>query len=394
LLLKHEEVIQQTNSADRLQLRLIFIVRRKCIGAELNSNADGFSMAAIDRTNLGRIFAEAFQRYGPQTPNIDPSAGVTPYYPQNPFPDIYCGFVDTDELNAMALIYKGHELVALFHGLINFINPYYAAFLSDPRMFQEIGDPSKDRKTDELNAMRIEYLKKYPTWGGAPLSLCPIRSRTAVRAMSCGLLFLHAHEVAHIVLGHLDLLTDEFGMSVYEELPIVPLSAKESDLRKALELQADQSAALMSLHLFREQLQKPSDEEEFKNADLLWSIAVESLFVLLQLVIARKGIRPSLTHPSPFARWLNVKLCVDDEAEEHGIRRLQLPETGPSTMKQVIDWLTTNSLTEGRPLFPHNGAETAIEELFSTWEAVRPYKANLEHYRAIRGNRAVHRVPQ
>jgi hypothetical protein len=353
-------------------------------------------MAPNDRTSLRKIFGGAFQRYGlPNTvADVDSSSIVNPYIPQDFFSGIYCDYVDTDELNAMASIYKGHELVALFMGLINFIDPYYAAFLSDPLMFQEIGDPSKDGKADKLKAIRIECLNKYPTLGAAPLSVCPIRSRAIVRLIQCGLLFLHAHEIAHIVLGHLDLLTDEFGMSVYEELPIVPLSLKESNLRKALELQADQSAALTSLHLFRQQLEKPSDEEEFKNADLLWSIAVESIFVLLELVIDRKGIRPSVTHPSPFARWLNVKLNVCEQAEEHGIRRLQLSETGLSPMKQVINWLTTNSLTEGRSLFPHNDANSAAGELLSTWEAIRPYEGKLEHYRAIRGNRAVNHVPQ
>jgi hypothetical protein len=196
------------------------------------------------------------------------------------------------------------------------------------------------------------------------------------------------------VLGHLDLLKDVFGMSVYEELPITPLSTRESALRKALELQADQSAALTSLHIFRQQLQNMSEEDQFKNADLLWSIAVESLFVLLQLVMVRKEIRHSSTHPSVFVRWLNVKLCVHDRAEKHGIQHLQLPETGPHTMRQVINWLTTKSLTEGRPLFPHNDAETATEELFSTWEAIKPYEDKLKYYRAFRGNRAVYHVPE
>lgn len=351
-------------------------------------------MATNDQTNLRKIFGEAFRRYGPPTtvPDVDPSTYSIPYYPQNFFPGVYCDYVDTDELNAMACIYKGHELVALFTGLINFIDPYYAAFLSDPLMFQEIGDPTKDRKADKLNAMRIEYLKKYPTLGMAPLSVCPIRSRAIVRVLSCGLLFLHAHEVAHIVLGHLDLLTDEFGMSVYEELPIGPLSAEESDLRKALELQADQSAALTSLHLFRQQFEKHSDNEEFKNADLLWSIAVESLFVLLELVMIRKGIRLSVTHPNPLTRWMNVKLNVLEQAEEHGIRRLQVPEVRPSPMNQVRNWLTTSGLNDGRPLFPGNEADSAMRELYSTWEALRPYQGKLEHYRAIRGNRAQNHV--
>src|SRR4051794_17964465 len=126
-------------------------------------------MAATNRSTLDQIFADAFQSHGQPTPEIDPSARVTPYYPDNPFPDIYCRFVDTPELNAMACIYKGHELVALFQGLANFLNPYYAAFLSAPTMFKEIGDSSKDEKAATLNAMRIEYLKQYPTLGAAPL---------------------------------------------------------------------------------------------------------------------------------------------------------------------------------------------------------------------------------
>jgi len=351
-------------------------------------------MASNEQMNLKNIFGEAFQRYGPPTnvPDVDPSTYSILYDARNFFPDIYCDYVDTDELNAMACIYKGHELVALFMGLINFINPYYAAFMSDPIMFQEIGDPTKDKKANKLNVMRIEYLKKYPTLGMAPLSVCPIRSRAIIRVIECCLLFLHAHEVAHIVLGHLDLLTDEFGMSVYEELPIVPLSTEESDLRKVLELQADQSAALMSLHLFRQQFEKLSDNEEFKNADLLWSIAVESLFLLLELAMIRKGIRLSVTHPSPLTRWINVKLNVLEQAEEHGIRLLQVPEVGPSPMNQVRNWLITNGLIEGKPLFPGNEADSAMDELYSTWETLEPYQSKLAQYRATRGNRAGNHV--
>ena len=358
--------------------------------------AKGFSVASNDQTNYRELFGEAFQRYGPPTsaPNVDPSSYTNPYNEQDFFPGIYCDYVDTDELNAIACIYKGHELVAIFAGLINFIDPYYAAFLSDPRMFQEIGDPSKDRRAEELNAMRIEYLKKYPTLGFAPLSVCPIRSRAVVRLISCGLLFLHAHEVAHIVLGHLDLLKDEFGISTYEEFPIASLSVEEGDLRRALELQADQSAALISLHLFRKQFEEHSEDGEFSNADLLWSIAVESLFVLLELVMIRKGIQQSKTHPSPFTRWLNVKLNVLEQAEEHGIRRLQVPEKGENPIKQVRNWLIKSGLADSKSLFPRNEADNAMNELFSTWETLGPYHSRLEQYRASRGNRAVYRVPQ
>jgi hypothetical protein len=261
-------------------------------------------------------------------------------------------------------------------------------------MFKEVGDPSKEGKTEKLSRMRIEYLKNYPTLGMAPLSVCPVRSRAALSVMSCSLLFLHAHEVAHIVLGHLDLLKDLFGMGAYEELPVVPLSTRESELRRVLELQADQSAALTSLHIFRRQLHADAGKIEFQDADFLWSIAVESLFVLLHLAMARKGSRSFSTHPSFLARWLNVKLCVDERAEEHGIHRLQLPETRPTPMGQVISWLSANGLIEGGALFPHDAVHAAEQEVFSTWAAIAPYEARLQSYRAGRGNRAVQHVAE
>jgi len=78
--------------------------------------AKGISMVTNDQTNLRKIFGEAFRRHGPPTTvpdDVGPSTLKTPYDPQNFFPGIYCDYVDTDELNAMACIYKGHELVAL-----------------------------------------------------------------------------------------------------------------------------------------------------------------------------------------------------------------------------------------------------------------------------------------
>lgn len=353
-------------------------------------------MTSPDHTDSRRIFAEAFQRYGPPTtaPDDLPSSCFIPYDVRAFFPDIYCDYVDSDDLNAMACIYKGHELVALFTGLIHFMNPYYAAFLSDPAMFQDIGDPSKDSHTEELKALRIEYLKEYPTLGFAPLSVCKTRSRAIIRLISCAHLFLHAHEVAHIVLGHLDLLRDEFGMSTYEELPVAPLSVEEANLRRALELQADQSAALTSLHLFRKQFEEQSDNEEFMNADRLWAIAVESLFMLLQVIMSKKGIRRPMTHPSAFTRWLNVKFNVQERAEEHGIRSLRVPEVGPSVTSEVRDWLTNNGLANDQWLSVDNDIRNKIvDELYSTWEMIAPYEERLERYRALRGNRAVKRVP-
>jgi len=352
-------------------------------------------MASHDQTHLRELFGEAFRRYGPPTtvPKVDPSTYSNLYNEQNFFPDIYCDYVDTDELNAMACIYKGRELVAIFAGLINFINPYYAAFLTDPRMFHEIGNPEKDKKAEKLNAMRIEYLKEYPTLGAAPLSLCPVRSSAIIRVIECGLLFLHTHEVAHIILGHIDLLKNEFGISTYEELPIESFTEEECNLRRALELQSDQSAALTSLYLFRKHISRYSENGKFKNADILWSIAVESLFVLFELVMIKKGISRSKTHASPFTRWLNVKVNVLDQAEEHGIKRLELPKKGESAINQVRNWLTTNGLADGKTLFPGNEADNTMDELFSTWEHIKPHEGRLEQYRADRGNRAQNRLP-
>jgi hypothetical protein len=352
-------------------------------------------MSAADQPDLEQTFTEAFRRYGPPAPYHDPAGRAATYYPDNPFPDIYCRFVNSTEVNAVATIYRGHELVALFHGLANFINPHVAAFLSDPTMFREIGDPDKDGPLGdpekdaalaEVNVMRVELLRTHPALGMAPLSRCPVRSQAALKIMSCALLFVHAHEVAHIVLGHLDLLRDLFGIATYEELPLASLSAAECELRRALELQADQSAALTSLHMFRQQMLS-AGPNEFADADTLWAIAVESLFALFGLAMSRRRVNALTTHPSPLARWMSVRLSVSERAEEHGIRRLQLLESGAGPMQQVLGWLRTKGLSDAHNLFDRD-SPAATAEMVATWSTLTSHADALARYRAIRGHRA------
>jgi hypothetical protein len=352
-------------------------------------------MAAANESDSQKLFAEAFRKYGQPTslsPGIDPVSISYPYIVQNFFPGIYCDYVDTDELNAVASIYKGRELVAIFSGLINFFYKYFAAFLSDPNMFTTIGDPCKDLNATEANAARLRFIKQHPKSGFAPLSCCSIRSEAILEVIYCCTLFLHAHEVAHIVLGHLDLLKDEHGINVHEELPIVPLSLEEGDLRKAFELQADQSAALTSLHLFRQRIDAQPQDKRVANADLLWAIAVDAIFVLFELAAISKGCSRSLTHPDPFIRWTSVRVCVGERAEEHGIRRLQIPAMESPPIAQIIKWMEFNGFVDQCPLFPFNDVDKAARKLYSTWDGLAPYMKRLEKYRDFRGNRGVHHV--
>lgn len=335
------------------------------------------------------IFTKAFNRFGHPmpTPDIDPSSLKCCYNPAAFMPDIYCDYIDTDELNAMATIYKDQELVAIFYGLINFVTPYYCALLADPSMFPVIGDPSKDStdKLIEFQKVRISYLKKYPTVGTSAPSVCPVRARATMQLIYCFQLFLHAHEVAHIVLGHLDLLKDEFGLTAYEELSVNALSEEEGNIRRALELQADQSAALTSLHLFRANIARKNDE--FDDADLLWSIAVEFLFALFALIMIHKGKGVYSTHPSPLVRWISVYLYVTKYSEEHGIDVLKFRDGSSSSIAPIMNWLKRNGFIESSQSFSKIDIEQATNEMYSTWDTLRPYEEKLKHYRLVRGNR-------
>jgi hypothetical protein len=288
------------------------------------------------------MFGEAFRRFGYPTepPDIDPNSYNIPYDVTCLLPEIYCDFIESKAFNAVGCFYNGREFVAFFTGLVNFMVPYYATILSDPLMFTDIGEPSK-----ENIEMNLEIRKKHPDSVLAGLPRCPIRSAAFEHLSWCSHLWLHAHELAHIVLGHLDLMSSEFGLSVYEELPIIDLSAEESMLRKVLELQADQSAALTSLHLFRRRVESDPRIKGVLDADYLWSIAVEMLLVLFELVSVRKGHRTSNTHPSPMIRWMNVKLNVYEHAIHSGIPNITFdPEK--NVLKQTVNWLETRGLME------------------------------------------------
>jgi hypothetical protein len=261
------------------------------------------------------IFNEAFGKYGvaAEVPADVPQSSYTPLYDPSRFvPDIYCDYIETDKINAIATVHNGRELVGIFSGLANYIVPHFALLLADHKMFPQIGSPEKE--SDELFSMRISFMKQFPTLGFSPLNKCPIRSQAIRRLNSCAQFFIHAHEVAHIVLGHLDLLREHFSVGLYEEIPAMPLSEEEGDVRKALELQADQSAALTTLHLFRANFENDhlAKDNEFSDKDLLWTIAVDMLYLIFEKLTANKGHRKvSLTHPSPVCTGnLNTSIMV------------------------------------------------------------------------------------
>lgn len=163
------------------------------------------------------------------------------------------------------------------------------------------------------------------------------------------------------------------------------ISEEEGNIRRALELHADQSAALTSLHLFRANIARKKDE--FNDADLLWSIAVEFLFALFALIMIHKGKGVYSTHPSPFVRWLSVYLCVTKYSVEHGIDILKFRDGSSGSIAPIMNWLKRNGFIENAQPFSKINIEQATNEMYSAFDTLGPYEEKLKFYQSIRGNR-------
>lgn len=122
--------------------------------------------------------------------------------------------------------------------------------------------------------------------------------------------------MGHIKLCHLHLVRDEFAAEYYEELPLIAISEKEARIRRCLEVQADHLAAFTSLNWWRMKWRDNPLEVHADlslNPDLLWSIAVISLFLIFDHLRADKAKDRTSTHPTPYQRLIMLTMYASSE---------------------------------------------------------------------------------
>jgi hypothetical protein len=269
------------------------------------------------------------------------------------------GFIDSAELNAVATVNAGHDIVGLNIGLSFYLWAYFSTLLADPDIFPMIGDPSKERiNPDRKKAFQNPIESDHSICTTARPPNCSIRAHVVAMLLTCAHDFICFHELAHLELCHLDLLRSEFAVSDYVELPLGAISDEEGRMRQGLELQADTGAALTSLVFWRDVLSsKPIETLHSLDADYLWAISVYSVIFILERARYIRGNKPSITHPTPLQRFVNIFAAVSNENNfrQHGTVPLQESAHG-APFKEVMNWWleqgligTRETVFDGKP---------------------------------------------
>jgi hypothetical protein len=172
---------------------------------------------------------------------------------------------------------------------------------------------------------------------------------------------------------------------VYEEFPIHALSEEEKITRKCLELDADRTAVLTSLRLWREDWSSESNPLRAAfDGDYVWSMSIDSTFLFMEWVSSRKGISTPGTHPSSLQRLANARMAMDG-ADQVGLQSLSQAASERKIIGTVLPWINRNLRPSvKRALFENANGEAEGRELENLLHRLQSFDERLERYRAER----------
>lgn len=173
-------------------------------------------------------------------------------------PPIHFDFVANGQINAVAFGSEGRYFIGLHSGTLFMLRLVIGRMLSDPDILQQIGQSSIENRD-------LGQIEAYVPNADVVAKTCPILApNDTVRAVYAdfltdqALMFIVGHEIAHISLGHVDYLREEYGLvKAHEIAPTKPASEKAKFERQCLELHADQRSILSRVQSLRDHLEAP-----------------------------------------------------------------------------------------------------------------------------------------
>ena len=220
----------------------------------------------------------------------------------------YCDILENPTFNALATTYRGHDLVTLFGGAINFIFSAYFTFLSDPKSLASLGHTSghvtPPEALDSIRACRVIY-----TTDHLPKDRQRVDAAHDLAILTC--FFILLHEVGHVVSGHPLFLQRRYGLNIFEEVASQE-NQDQLDARMAFEWEADEYAADASYQLMRHMMNAGSFPAlKDIHPDMAWSIAASMTFFLIAHISGGNIDKKSVTHPRPIHRCTWSMLTVE-----------------------------------------------------------------------------------
>lgn len=243
-------------------------------------------------------------------------------------PNIYFDYIDNAYFNAVASISsEGIYLIGLNVGSVIIIYDLFFRMLANPNILQHIGMSSLEKNVQptirnyytDANLMLIYGDFDYNKYQMA-IPLDKVRQIYARHLVDIAIDFLVAHELTHIINGHIDYLNEKSDISEYEERIFV---YNENDVltRQTLEMDADSLAVSKGLaNAIRRHLgeQKVSEDRKpfyssFNDTVFNWGLAVLSMIrVWVECNVYKTVNSKILTHPHPRLRQVMILATVHE----------------------------------------------------------------------------------
>lgn len=204
-------------------------------------------------------------------------------------PEIHFDFIYDGEINAIAFKSEGRYFIGVTTGAIYIIQLVLGRMLSNRNLFPGIGDPTEEAENPDLledyrpNAQRMAEAGGWPS---RPRN--PVRRAYMDYLLGRAVLFLVAHEIAHITRGHVDYMQSRVGMPIIAELNSASASADGAIERQTMEADADRRAVIFGLVAITNTVGNPSASQPswlaspptFNDFVFDWSFVVNTVFRL------------------------------------------------------------------------------------------------------------------
>jgi hypothetical protein len=202
-------------------------------------------------------------------------------------PPIQFDLVDDPELNAGAFRYKGEYFIFVNIGAIGLFWLFFLRLLADRRFFPEIGNPKVEREAlPTLGPFKLDASRMKDAFEFVDSPVDQERIDFSRALIFWAFSFLFAHELTHVLDGHLD-FQSKTATSFYAEfnngLSVDPIE------RQSLELDADHGAVCAEiLQLLRKVADNPNQDPQLSNSQFLnprhalfaWFFSIHTLFRL------------------------------------------------------------------------------------------------------------------
>lgn len=161
-------------------------------------------------------------------------------------PPIYADFVEASRFNAFAFRSRDRYGIAFHDGLPVVLALVINRFLANPRLFTNIGLPeAEDPKLPHMPKIVSDAARLAAVNPRFIQPNDPPRIAYAIHLCDLAFDFLTAHEIAHIVNGHVDYRRLEYGRPYVDESEWMPGTTGGNLESQAMELDADATAAYM-----------------------------------------------------------------------------------------------------------------------------------------------------